>query len=392
MKFVVEAIGVKSTGGIELALSLLSCFAGHREHEFVVLLPDLPQYAGLGVNTYSIRRFNPDLGLAQRHFILNRIVPRICRDEGADALLCLGNFAPRRPACPTVVLLQNAWNVYREPAADKRLSLREKLTVAYGRRFYHKLPPDTRVVVQTPVMEKRLVSYHGVARQKVEVIPTAPPVRVTLRHHDLRADAGVRTTFNFLCMSRYAAHKNLEALVDAAAVLRHLSPVPFRCLLTLSPGEHRRARKLLERIRMEGMEDILVNLGPVSRAELPHVYAQADACLQPTLLETVGFTYDEAMQFGLPILTSARDFSWARCGDAAIYFDPLDSASIAATMSSIMVDRELRARLIRNGRKRMGHAPGWPRVAARYVSLLEQAAAGRVPGPIASRSLALRAG
>lgn len=296
--------------------------------------------------------------------------------------MCLGNFAPRRPVCPTVVLLQNAWNVYREKVAAKRLRLREKMTVAYGRRFYRTLPPDTRVVVQTPVMEKRLVTYHGLARQKIEVIPTAPPLRVTLRQHDFREDAGLKAAFSFLCMSRYSAHKNLEALVGAAAILRRLSPVPFRCLLTLSPHEHPRARMLLERIRREGMENILVNLGPVSRAEMPRVYAQADACLQPTLLETVGFTYDEAMQFGLPILTSDRDFTWARCGDAAIYFDPLDSAGIAAAMASVMTDQELRARLVRNGRKRMSHAPRWQSVAARYVSLLEQAAAGREIEPL----------
>lgn len=377
MRFVVEAIGVKSTGGIELALNLLSGFAGQREHEFVVLLPDLPQYAGVNGNLYRVHRFRPDLGLAKRCLVLNRVVPRICRDEGADALLCLGNFAPRRPACPTIVLLQNAWNVYREPAAEKRLRLREKLTVAYGRRFYRRLPSDTRVVVQTPVMEDRLASYHGLARQRIEVIPTAPPVRVTLRRNEFRANAGPTAAFNFLCMSRYAAHKNLESLVDAAVILKRLSPDPFRCLLTLSPGEHRRARKLLERIRREGMGSILVNLGPVSRAEMPRVYAQADACLQPTLLETVGFAYDEAMQFGLPILTSDRDFSRARCGDAAIYFDPLDSASIAAAMSSVMADLELRARLVRNGRERMSHTPAWPNVAVRYVSLLEQAAIGR---------------
>jgi glycosyltransferase involved in cell wall biosynthesis len=382
MKFIIEAIGVKSRGGIELALSLFSHFGRSRNHEFVALVPRLPQYAGIERNGLRVVRLRPDLGLANRYYILNRRVPRICRDEGASALLCLGNFAPGRPPCPAVVLLQNAWNVYNEPVAAKRLTLHERLTVAYGRRFFRGLPPHTRVVVQTSVMKERLAAYHGLARRKIDVIPSAPPAIDWNGHPPPQATAGPRAVFTFLCLSGYGPHKNLEVLIDSARILRRLSPWPFRCLLTLSEGEHPGARKLLARIRREGMESVLVNVGPVSRSQLSRIYARADACLLPTMLETVGFAYDEAMQFGLPILTSDRDFSRARCQEAAIYFDPLRPESVAAAMSNVMTDRELRSRLLENGKKRLSQAPGWEHIAARFISVLERAARNRdqLPG------------
>lgn len=381
MKFVIEAIGVKSGGGVELALNLLRRLPRHRDHAFVVLVPDLPQYAEMAGSGQRVVRFPAHMGLVNRHFILNREVPRICRDEAASALLCLGNFAPRRPACPAVVLLQNAWNVYDEPVAEKRLTLREKLTLLYGKRFYRRLPSHTRVVVQTSVMKERLASYHGLERSKIEVIPSAPPAFERPRPAARRTAAGAGEAFTFLCLSGYRAHKNLEVLVDSAKILRRLSPWPFRCLLTLSAGQHSGARKLLARIRREGLEDVLVNAGPVSRAELSRVCAQADACLLPTLLETVGFAYDEAMQFGLPILTSDRDFARERCGNAATYFDPLHPESIAMAMASIMADDALRARLVENGRDRLRQAPSWEDVAAQFVSVLEQAARNEKPLP-----------
>lgn len=381
MKFIIEAIGVKSRGGIELALNLFSHFASNRNHQFLVLVPDLPQYAGLEGKGLTVVRFRSDLGLLNRHYILNRRVPRICREEAADALLCLGNFAPAKPPCPTVVLLQNAWNVYDEPVAAKRLTIHERLTIAYGRRFFHNLPPHTRVVVQTPVMKERLAAYHGLARREIDVIPSAPPAIDWNSHAPRQATARPRAVFTFLCLSGYRPHKNLEVLVDSTRILRRLSSRPFRCLLTLSEGAHPGARKLLARIRREGMERVLVNVGPVPRSQLGRIYAQADACLLPTLLETVGFTYDEAMHFGLPILASDRDFSRARCDDAAIYFDPLRPESIAAAMSKIMVDRELRSTLVENGKKRLRRAPEWKDVAAQFISVLERTAGneGRLP-------------
>lgn len=127
------------------------------------------------------------------------------------------------------------------------------------------------------------------------------------------------------------------------------------------------------------MEDVLVNVGPVPRAGLSQVFAQADACLLPTLLETVGFTYDEAMQFGLPILTSDRDFARERCGNAATYFDPLSPDRVAAAMSNIMADDGLRARLVENGRNLLRRAPAWEETVAQFVSILERVAGDKKP-------------
>lgn len=381
MKFIIEAIGVKSAGGVELVSSLLAHFPHHRNHQFVALLADLPRYADLDRDGYRVLRFSPNLGLVNRHFILNRDIPRICKEEGANALLCLGNFAPSKPSCPTVVLLQNAWNVYDEPVAEKRMTLKERLVVAYGRRLYRHLPPQTRVIVQTPVMKERLASYHRLDSARISVVASAPPVLRLLERSAPQACTHRREVFSFLCMSGYYGHKNLEVLIDSVRILPRLSAKPFRCLVTISAERHPGARKLLARIRTERLEDVLVNLGPVPRSELSRVYAQADAYLLPTLLETVGFTYDEAMHFGLPIVTSDRDFARDRCRDAAIYFDPLDAQSVAETMARVMEDENLRRRLVENGRRLQKQAPSWEDVASQFVTVLEGAVDHKQPAP-----------
>src|SRR5208337_3629060 len=98
MRFVLEGVGLTTGGGKELASALIPHMLAHREHQFLLLLPGLPEYADF---QGSIARELPrpiGASLPSRFFFLNRELPRICAEAKADALLCLGNFAPRKPA------------------------------------------------------------------------------------------------------------------------------------------------------------------------------------------------------------------------------------------------------------------------------------------------------
>ncbi len=96
----------------------------------------------------------------------------------------------------------------------------------------------------------------------------------------------------------------------------------------------------------------------------------------PTLLESFSRTYLEALYFGLPILTSDRDFARQLCQNAAIYFDPLNAESVAGAMARVMEDADLRQRLVENGQRILAKTPTWDEIAARFVEVLERTAGG----------------
>ena len=54
----------------------------------------------------------------------------------------------------------------------------------------------------------------------------------------------------------------------------------------------------------------------------------SSALFIPTLVESFGLIYIEAMKYNCPILTSDRDFAHWICKDLAMYFDPLNEMSI----------------------------------------------------------------
>jgi len=375
MKFVVEALGLTAGGGKLLGLRLLSELATLGQHEFVFVLPPCAEYATLGdseVRRISVRKSQSLVG---RYIFLNRTLPRICIEEGADALLCLGNFAPQAPPCPTAVLLQNAYLVYREPVTERKKTLREALIIAYGRRMYRHLPKSVQVIVQTTTMRNRLIAQYPLGAECVSVIPNAYVLPQTKAMNGAAQDSG-RRHFNFLCVARYYPHKNLEVLVDALLKLPAELRRIVRCYLTIGCDQHRGAKALLKRISRNGLQDHLVNLGPVPPDELGRVYGFANAFILPSLIETVSFTYLEAMHFGLPILTSDRDFARERCKDAALYFDPLDSSSVAAAMTNIALDPDLCQTLIQAGARVAKETPTWTEIAGRFLAVLEALACG----------------
>jgi glycosyltransferase involved in cell wall biosynthesis len=384
MKFVIESAGLTVAGGKELAIDLMIRLAGHTEHAFTFIVPDLGPYrafSGANIRKIVCKRSSD---LVQRAFFLNYEVPRICRETKADALLCLSNFAASRCQCPTLVLLQNAWLVYEDPGIAVRRTLRERLITAYGRHSYRHLPRDITIVTQTRVMKSRLCARYGIDPRRVVIIPNAcsfdnPAPSASLAGPEQPENS---RPYRFLCLARYYPHKNIEILQQAAERLPAYTSKSAECIITIAPQQHPAARKLLAKVAASARNGRVKNIGPVESEELPEVYRAADALIHPALLESCSRTYLEAMHFGLPILTSDRDFARESCRDAAVYFDPLDADSVAKTMAGIMEDQALRERLVQNGLRVLAHIPTWDDIAGRFVAVLEDAARGLPPTPV----------
>ncbi len=133
---------------------------------------------------------------------------------------------------------------------------------------------------------------------------------------------GVASPFTFLCLAHGYAHKNIDILLDAAQRLPNYTHKSAKCVITIAPEQHPCARRLMERLGQGGLAGKIENIGPVPSEMLPQVYPSADALIFPTLLESFSRTYLEAMYFGLPILTSDRDFARTSLPECRDLFRP----------------------------------------------------------------------
>ena len=85
-------------------------------------------------------------------------------------------------------------------------------------------------------------------------------------------------------------------------------------------------------IAAAGLNDRVLLPGFVPDAELVYLYSRAYALVQPSLMEGFGLPAVEAMACGTPVVSSRAGSLPEVVGDAGLFFDPTDVASIAATI------------------------------------------------------------
>jgi glycosyltransferase involved in cell wall biosynthesis len=179
-----------------------------------------------------------------------------------------------------------------------------------------------------------------------------------------------------LSFSASYSHKNLILLPDIATNLQRLEPgLDFEMVLTLPVGDALIDR-IMRRAAKLGVEQRIVNRGPVPVAEGPDLYRACHICLLPTLLETYSATYAESMAMGLPIITTDLNFAHDACRDAALYFQAGNPVAAARQIQRLIHDPKLRQQLTARGKEILTELPTPRQRYEMYVKVLSALAKG----------------
>ena len=87
--------------------------------------------------------------------------------------------------------------------------------------------------------------------------------------------------------------------------------------------------------------------------ELPSLYKFSQLYVFTSYCEVFGLTSLEAMSQGIPVVISNRSALPEINGNAALYFDPDDVDEIKNSLNKVMLDKNLRAELIQNGKEQL---------------------------------------
>jgi glycosyltransferase involved in cell wall biosynthesis len=147
-----------------------------------------------------------------------------------------------------------------------------------------------------------------------------------------------------LYVGRYVRLKGLDDLLHAFSRVQQSIATETSLLLVGDGPEEVELRSL---VRELGLKNVVIH-GFVQQDVLPSVYALADCFVFPTLGDTWGLVLEEAMACGLPVISSTavgEVSSRIRDGETGFLVPPHGRDQIAAAMTSLLTDSELRRRI-----------------------------------------------
>jgi glycosyltransferase involved in cell wall biosynthesis len=191
-----------------------------------------------------------------------------------------------------------------------------------------------------------------------------------------RTPVGLRPII--LWVGRFLEFKRVPVLLQAFALARQrMDPPPVLLMWGGYPGELEGVHPL-ELARTLGIENDTFFVGWRDHDDLVDALNCADLLVAPSVNESFGLVYIEAMACGTPPIATAtggpRDFI-ATSGETANGWTvrPDDPTDLANTICAALADPDEVLRRGRNGRTYAAREHGWSTVVDRYCQLYEQA-------------------
>ncbi len=331
-------------GGVTAHVSHLAKELGRSGHQVQVLAPHSPSRTCEDADTFvPLGRSVPlpsggSIARVSLSWWLYRKVRSLLQEEDFDIIHLHEPMAPILPLC--VLEFSHAVNVGTFHATNNNSHL-YKLSQPITKRWHQRLhggiavsPAARRYVNNTFPGEYKIIPNGIDLDQFTDNAEPWPQYR----------DGKT----NILFVGRLEKRKGLKYLLEAYSKLKW--EFPDIRLLVVGPGNpDKDSHRILGAQNLQDVEFI----GPVSQIDLPRYYASADIfCSPATGSESFGIVLLEAMAMGKPVVASNLEgyASIVSDGKQGILFPPKNSEALAAALSRLVQDPELRRQMGGEGR------------------------------------------
>lgn len=227
-----------------------------------------------------------------------------------------------------------------------------------------------------------IVSLLGVKPEKVVVIPAAagpqfkPPADFRLAQERAAHELGLPNPAQggyILFVGTIEPRKNLPTLLEAYRALLdagRIAPAPALAVAGREGWLSEQAHARIDELKLRGHVRLL---GGVSDASLLTLYAGARAFVMPSIYEGFGLPVLEAMQSGVPVVSSNAGSLAEVAGDAAILVEPGDVGGWAMALERLLLDTAYAEKLRAAGLAQAGRF-SWERAAQETLGLYRRMA------------------
>lgn len=220
-----------------------------------------------------------------------------------------------------------------------------------------------------------LIARYDLAPDRVVVVEPGTD-RAPLAHGSQGDQSNVVSGFRrtrsleLLCVATLNPGKGHEMLLTA------LSAVPYRTWRLTCAGSLTRHPATADRVRAAvtrlGLEERVSLVGDLDGPALATCYDRADVFVLATRQETYGMAVAEALARGLPVVATMTGAIPELVGDSAGLLVPVgDTPGLVETLSRVLGDAGLRARLAEGARGVRHRLPTWEEASGRAAAALD---------------------
>lgn len=166
--------------------------------------------------------------------------------------------------------------------------------------------------------------------------------------------------------ARKEQYKNFKNLLHAFALVKPLAK-PFHLVCFGGGGFTADEIALISRLDLAGQ----VVQCPGDDLMLSRFYRHASLSVYPSLYEGFGLPPLEAMAYHCPVAVADTPCLKEILGDAAVYFDPLDPASISRSIESLLFNHDLVRILIEKGESQVNKY-SWSKMANKIYQVYQE--------------------
>lgn len=339
----------------------------HPEHEFIFVFDRQyhPSYI-YGPNVTPLVAFPQ-----ARHPLLFLIwfeisLPWIIRRYKPDLFLSPDGYLSLSTQIPTLAVIHDL-NFEHRPA-DLPFFARN-----YYRFFFKRFARKAaRIATVSEFSKQDIAKLYRINTEKIDVVYNG--ASESFRPLSPEEIQQIRLNFTggepyFLFVGSLHPRKNLVNLFAAFDLFRTRSESSVKLLI--AGGRQWWTRELQQALdRMKFRHEVIFT-GRVSEEMLPRITASAYALTYVSFFEGFGIPIIEAMQSGVPVITSNVTSMPEVAGDAALLADPCNPESIAEAMEKLWKEKAMREQLIEKGLQRARHFT-WDRSAALLWESIER--------------------
>lgn len=210
----------------------------------------------------------------------------------------------------------------------------------------HTIKNSQKIITVSKATKNEIIDHFGIKPSKIVVTYEGADLNNSNPPASPSQDEQLKTKNYFLYVGNAYPHKNLERLLEVIASIKYQTSDIKLVLVGKQDYFYKRLRR---KVGEMGLAKEIIFYGEVNDAELQNLYKNTTALILPSLMEGFGLPALEAMSQGCLVLASDIPVLHEICGEAAIYFNPLDIDEIAEKIKMAITDEELKKNLISIG-------------------------------------------